>query len=277
MTITAKVIAHSAHKGCPDLITLQLRYPRFIHAELMTHRAFSRNASSSRAVPVERMIADVENDIAMPVEWGKNQPGMQARSEMDIEDALWARVVWGEAAKDAIKHAKRLNALSTHKQIVNRIMEPFSHISVVVTATDWGNFFELRCHDDADPTMRALAFAMRNAIADSSAGDFDRFCQWHLPYIGGEEVTRYSVDELKAMSVARCARVSYLRHDGTYTTADADVALAAKLAEARHMSPFEHQARPTPGERHANLNGWQSQRSLIDKELWIETCLLGSA
>ena len=263
MTIEAKVIAHSAHPGCPDLITLQLRYPRFIHAEVMTHRAFSRNASSSRAVPVARMIADVEADIAMPVEWGKNQPGMQAREPMLSGDAKQARAIWQDAAAGAVAHARRLMAVGAHKQIVNRVLEPFAHISVVVTATDWQNFFDLRRHEDADPTMRALAFAMRNAIADSAPVAFDRFCQWHLPYIGGEEVTRYSVDELKAMSVARCARVSYLRHDGTYTTAEADVALAAKLAKARHMSPFEHQARPTPGKQHANFTGWQSYRSMM--------------
>jgi len=266
MTITAKVIAHSAHEGCHDLITLELRYPRFIHAELMTHRVFSRNASSSRAVPAERMIADVENDIGMPVEWGKNQPGMQARCPLNDYMTSRSRFTWEKAALDAVRNARLLEGYGAHKQIVNRILEPFAHISVVVTATDWDNFFELRCHEDADPTMRALAFAMRNAIADSSAGDFDRFCQWHLPYIGGEEVTRYSVDELKAMSVARCARVSYLRHDGTYTTAEADIALAAKLAKARHMSPFEHQARPTPGERHANFSGWQSYRNMMETE-----------
>lgn len=266
MTIEAKVIAHSAHPGCPDLITLQLRYPRFIHAEVMTHRAFSRNASSSRAVPVARMIADVEADIAMPVEWGKNQPGMQARNEMDVEDVLWAQRVWKEAAADAIRHARLLEALSAHKQIVNRILEPFSHISVVVTATDWDNFFALRCHEDADPTMRALAFAMRNAIADSAPVAFDRFCQWHLPYIDANEVTRYSVDELKAMSVARCARVSYLRHDGTYTTTAQDIELANKLRQSQHLSPFEHQARPTPGKRHANFNEWQSYRNMMEAE-----------
>jgi thymidylate synthase ThyX len=266
MTIEAKVIAHSAHPGCPDLITLQLRYPRFIHAELMTHRAFSRNASSSRAVPVARMIADVEADIAMPVEWGKNQPGMQSREPLTIDDARTAQSIWEDAAYSAITHAKRLADSGAHKQIVNRVLEPFSHISVVVTATDWPNFFELRCHEDADPTMRALAFAMRNAIADSAPVAFDRFCQWHLPYIDANEVTRYSVDELKAMSVARCARVSYLRHDGTYTTTAQDIELANKLRQSQHLSPFEHQARPTPGKRHANFNEWQSYRNMMEAE-----------
>lgn len=265
MTISAKVIAHSAHPGCPDLITLQLRYPRFIHAEMMTHRAFSRNASSSRAVPAARMIADVEADIAMPVEWGKNQPGMQAREPLTIDGERSAKAIWVDAAYSAITHAKRLADSGVHKQIVNRVLEPFAHISVVVTATDWQNFFDLRCHEDADPTMRALAFAMRNAIADSAPVAFDRFCQWHLPYMRGEE-TRYSVDELKAMSVARCARVSYLRHDGTYTTLEQDQALAANLAKARHMSPFEHQARPTPGKQHANFTGWQNYRNMMETE-----------
>lgn len=263
MTIEAKVIAHSAHPGCPDLITLQLRYPRFIHAEVMTHRAFSRNASSSRAVPVARMIADVETDIAMPVEWGKNQPGMQARETLNQYEARDAKSVWEDAAYRAITRAKRLADIGAHKQIVNRILEPFSHISVVATATDWDNFFDLRCHEDADPTMRALAFSMRNAIADSAPTILGP-TGWHKPYVRDAERRKLGPTKSLAASVARCARVSYLRHDGANATADADIELAAKLAKARHMSPFEHQAIPAPGLRFANFTGWQSHRNMME-------------
>lgn len=249
MTIEAKVIAHSSHEGCPDLITIQARYPRFIHPEFMTHRAFSRNASSSRAVPIDRMIQDVLDDPAMPVEWGSNKAGMQAGDEIDWPDN--AKYTWEMAAEDAVFHARRLAALGLHKQIVNRILEPFSHISVVITATDWDNFFSLRCHFAADPTMRVLAEAMRDAIKGSQPQPL-KLGQWHLPY-GGTLVE----------SAARCARVSYLRHDGSNPTYVDDVRLAEFLREENHWSPFEHQAWPTPNERHANLNGWQSQRTIL--------------
>ena len=249
MTIEAKIVAHSSHPGCPDLITVQTRYPRFVHSEVMTHRAFSRSASSSRAVPIARMIQDVLDDPAMPFEWGSNKPGMQAGVE--IENIGWAKAEFHWAVKDAVNHAKKLAALGLHKQIVNRILEPFAHISVVITATDWQNFFELRCHPAADPTMRALAEAIRDAIGDSTALPLG-IDDWHKPYGG-----------TLRQSAARCARVSYLNHDGSNPDPEKDDALADRLDEEKHLSPFEHQAAPMPGERHANLNGWISYRSMM--------------
>jgi thymidylate synthase ThyX len=258
MTITAKVIAHSRHVGSPDLITLECRYPRFIHAEFMTHRAFSRNASSSRAVPVARMIQDVLDDPAMPVAWGSNKPGMQAGEELagdKIRDAVDA---WLSARDTAVRHATRMANTGAHKQIVNRVLEPFAHISVVVTATEWDNFFALRCHPDADPTMRALADAMRDAIA----GSVPRQTMDHLPYIGDDDLDHIEVAAL--ISAARCARVSYLNHDGTAPDIDKDLALAKRLLDSRHMSPFEHQAIANPGHRSRNFNGWTQHRALVE-------------
>lgn len=250
MTIKAKVIAHSSHDGCPDIITVQARYPRFIHSEVMTHRAFSRSASSSRAVPVARMIDEIWDDPAMPMEWGSNKAGMQAGPE--IEDTKKAKAAWLAARKQAADYAYKLHTFGVHKQIANRLLEPFSHISVVITATDWDNFFTLRCHPAADPTMRTLAEAMRDAIKASTPQPLE-LGQWHLPY-GGSLIE----------SAARCARVSYLRHDGSNPTHADDVRLAEFLRAEKHMSPFEHQAWPMPSERHANLNGWQSQRTILE-------------
>lgn len=270
MTISAKVLAHSSHPGCPDLITLQVRYPRFIHAEAKTHRVIridgaeyeflqeisfmddpnlSRNASSSRATPIKRMIEDVVNDPAMPVAWGSQKAGMQAGD--DIEDIGKAMEIWLQARDAAVEFATDAMNLGLHKQVVNRILEPFGHISVVVTATEWDNFFALRCHPAADPTMLALANAMRDAIAQSTATPM-RLGEWHRPY-GGTLLH----------SAARCARVSYLNHDGTNPDTAKDDALADTLMEMGHWSPFEHQAMPTPGYRHANLNGWMSQRTAL--------------
>lgn len=262
MTITAKVIAHSRADGSPDLVTMELRYPRFIHAEFMTHRVFSRNASSSRAVPVSRMIQDVLDDPAMPVVWGSNKPGMQAGEGLTTADRKRAVTEWIDARDSAVNHARNLAAMRLHKQIVNRILEPFAHISVVCTATDWNNFFSLRCHPDADPTMRALAEAMRDAIWWSLPTP----AEWHLPYVSDDERANIDtpVDTLAMISAARCARVSYLNHDGTAPDIDKDLALAKRLLDSKHMSPFEHQACAARDIRSRNFTGWRQHRAYLD-------------
>lgn len=288
MTISAKVIAHSrVDVGTPDLITLQLRYPRFIHAEFMTHRVFSRNASSSRAVPVERMIQDVIDDPAMPVRWGANQPGMQDAGDHDAPvyagfptldgryewQNMSPRDAWLMARDRAFEAAHNFAKAGYHKQVVNRLLEPFGHISVVCTATEWDNFFALRCHPDADPTMRALAEAMRDAIQASEP----EVTAYHLPYVNNDEWEQFpevmSADEcwdiLSLVSAARCARVSYLNHDGSNPDIDKDLALAKRLLESKHMSPFEHQAQGWANgvqktHLNGNLRGWHQFRKMIE-------------
>lgn len=274
MTITAKVIAHSRADNAPDLITLQLRYPRFIHSEFMTHRVFSRNASSSRAVPVERMIQDVIDDPAMPVAWGSNKPGMQAGEELDFYAKKAVIAQWLAASDFAVERAKVMAAEGAHKQIVNRIIEPFTHISVVVTATDWENFFDLRCHPDADPTIQELAYTMGEAIVGSEASSD----QWHLPYINDNEfwkerskgVEDMDWNTLAMISAARCARVSYLNHDGTKPEIEKDLKLAERLLSSKHMSPFEHQARISGDEGTSlwgNFRGWDQHRKMLEQQV----------
>ena len=163
--------------------------------------------------------------------------------------------------------------------IANRLLEPFGHISVVVTATEWDNFFALRCHPDADPTMRALAEAMRDA-REASVPVRQNL---HLPYVLQSEMDeeerlhvtygKLSVSDEKkfsfgaAISAARCARVSYLNHDGSHPDIEKDLALANRLQESKHMSPFEHQARTTGDHGTAlwgNLTGWDQFRKMIE-------------
>lgn len=275
MTITVKVVAHSRAPGVPDLISLQCRYPRFIHAEFMTHRVFSRNASSSRAIPIERMIQDVIDDPAMPVAWGSNKPGMQAGEELTGDLLTFSKMVWDVAKNDAVRHARQLASAGAHKQIVNRLLEPFGHISVVVTATEWSNFFDLRCHPDADPTMRALAEAMQMEVSRGLVNQ--KGSEWHLPYIGDDDWA-WACDEevdngtdlfssLAMISAARCARVSYLNHDGTNPDIEKDLVLAKRLLQSKHMSPFEHQARATGDDGTSlwgNFTGWDQHRKMIE-------------
>ena len=260
MTIMAKIVADSVSQQDVRLCTLQLRYPKFIHGEFMTHRAFSRNASSSRAIPVERLIQDVLDDPAMPVFWGKNRPGMQATEPMQAWEEDEAVEAWLRARDAAVAHARRLASMGVHKQLVNRVIEPWCHINVVVTATDWANFFALRCHPDAQPEMRVLAEAMRDVLAASTPKPL-RLGEWHLPFVNNDEWRNwppdlvvggdgYSGEECNAnlvkLSVARCARVSYLTHDGKTPDVEADLALYERLVGSTplHASPAEHQATP---------------------------------
>lgn len=303
MTITAIVIADSISPEGKRLTTLQLRYPRFIHAEFMTHRVFSRNASSSRAIPVQRMIEDLRRDPAMPIYWGSNKPGMQAGTELDPDEIGVCKSIWLNAMETAISRVEWLMRNNLHKQIANRILEPWAHINVVVTATEWANFFALRAHPDAQPEIKALAEAMMAAMGQSDpvllAPD-----QWHLPYVdlngqsddvdaAENHITANGVlrvvptwdqvvEVLKKVSVARCARVSYLTHDGRKTTVEEDLALYEKLVVSQplHASPAEHQATPDEAldfrpdgthewarsDLHGNLQGWIQHRKLLANE-----------
>ena len=285
-TITAEVIEDSYGPVNPRITTLQLRYPRFIHAELMTHRVFSRNASSSRAVPVPRLIEDIRRGCAMPIHWGKNKKGMQADEQCNEPINLAHRAyspsyisrekAWHEAKENAIDMAERFHAAGYHKQIVNRLLEPFSHINVLVTSTDWANWYALRDHPDAQPEICALAKAMREAM-DNSQPTLRCKWDWHLPYISKGERNAYHINVLKEMSGARCARVSYLTFEMKKPTLDEDLDLYSKLMGGApvHASPTEHQAMPdvldlnrdyAQPKLHGNFRGWIQNRKTIPGE-----------
>lgn len=243
--ITAKVVADSTSNDV-RLTTLELRYPRFIHSEFMTHRMFSRNASSSRAIPVKKMIEQVDNDPAAPIHWGANQPGMQARVELPDYKKSRAQGTWSRASQVAKSKAITLDFTGAHKQIVNRILEPFQFISVVVTATEWDNFFKLRLHEDAQPEIYELARVMKQAMEESEPTLLGQG-QYHVPYTEyGHTLAKFqsNVEEMIKASVARCARVSYLNHDNSEPNMEKDIKLHDQLLNAGHMSPFEHIATP---------------------------------
>lgn len=278
MTITAKIIADSISAEGHRITSVQLRYPKFIHGELMTHRVFSRNAASSRAIPVQRMIQDVKDDPAIPVHWGKNQKGMQADEEMSGPQIADLRGVWLEGRDKAIATATQLMALGLHKQIANRVLEPWFHINTLVTATEWDNFFELRCHPDAQPEMQTLANCIRSAMIESVPVMLEPG-EWHLPYVDAAFLDTHTWALAQKISVARCARVSFLTQEGTVPTVESDLELYERLVGARpiHASPAEHQATPDSrylsgtddgvwrhAEQHRNFVGWRQYRAMID-------------
>lgn len=268
--ISAKIIAHSISPQGKEILTFELEYPRIIHSELMTHRLFSRNAASSRAIPVKTLIEMVRNEPAMPYRFGANQPGMQDKgTEHDgiVGAGYTGREWWKLAALSAARFAEDLAEAGYHKQIANRLLEPFQRMKTVLTSTEYENFWWLRDDEEADPTIEALAKAMHKEV-EASTPELLQPGQWHTPYVdhvygvapGSGDFdppafegycvydennlpVRLTLEEAKAISSSCCAQVSYRRLN---STKDKAMDIFGRLLSGRkvHASPFEHQATP---------------------------------
>ncbi len=244
MTFSATIIADSVSPNGHRLTTIEVTFPRIVLAEFNTHRVFSRNSASSRAIPVRKRISHVQQDPFIPDAWGAEQKGMQAEHDLNDADAEKARAIWRAATANAIESARALAELGAHKEYANRLLEPFMWQTVLVTATEWDNFFALRDSEMAQPEIHEAARLMRAAY-NSSAPRFVDFGEWHLPLIQPDEydgVFEFS-EAARKVSSARCARVSYLTHDGTRDVGK-DLDLFDRLYRPGHMSPFEHVATP---------------------------------
>lgn len=300
MGFDAKVLADSVSPAGHRLTTLEATFPRFVLAEFNTHRVFSRNSASSRAIPVAKQLRRVLDDPYVPIEFGSNKPGMQAGPALAGQARDAAEAEWLAARDDAVRHVLGLITspenvagyddlhacleaaqgqlkeppaewLNVHKQVANRLLEPFMWHTVIVSSTTWDNFFNLRCHPDAQPEIRLIAAKMREAVERSVPTRLEPD-EWHLPLVGeAEREETSSPEELAKVSIGRCARVSYLTHDGTRDLA-ADVTLYDRLLESGHMSPMEHVARPmtaaelAESEWSGNFQGWIAHRKLIPGE-----------
>lgn len=265
-----EIVADSINPADNRLTTFVLTYPRFIHSELMTHRVFSRNAASSRAIPIQAMLVAVQTDTAKPIRWGINGKGMQDHGEASVANQYHASVIWESAMQDAVNSALRLNKLGIHKQIVNRLLEPFMWMTTIVTATEWTNFFKLRVHPAAQPEFQHLAHLMLqhylftdvNSRAIVRTADNVPWGHWHIPFDPQfADDPAISLDERLAVSVARCARVSYTKHDLKYSAME-DEALVKRLGDMGHWSPFEHQARADKYYTDSNFEGWSQYRKI---------------
>lgn len=261
-TIEAKIIADSVSPAGVRITTMEWVYPRFIHGEVMTHRVFSRNAMSSRAVPVKNMLKQVLFDPAMPVHWGANQPGMQAKAELAGWRRLAARGLWRLGSVLAVSVAGLMHLAGVHKQVANRVLEPWQWMHTLVTSTEWDNFFELRHHPDAQPEFYALAKRVLTEMEISAPARTG----YHVPFISTEERADMQAEEAFKVSAARCARVSYLTHDGKAPSKEADLKLFDRLAGSKpfHASPLEHQAVAMDSlnseDYSGNLKGWHQFR-----------------
>jgi thymidylate synthase ThyX len=264
MTIQAHVLCDSVSLGKTRLTTLRVTMPRFVLAEFNTHRVFSRNAGSSRAISVKRRLAAISANPVLPVEWGIEQKGMQASAQLTQDDADLAERIWRAAAQSASWSASQLAELGVHKQVVNRLLEPFSWVDAIVTSTEWDNFFRLRLSSEAQPEMHAVAAAMREAL-HASVPTVMPWGGWHLPTITDEDrgaITDF--EDLCYVAAGRLARVSY-EAVGKSWASDRD--LARSLVRSGHWSPFEHVAVARQGraDRCRNfLKDWDQLRALLD-------------
>lgn len=236
-------------------------YPRIILAEINTHRMLSRSTASSRAIPIHKQIEKVKTRPFIPSWIGASQSGMQANNEVDENDQRDFKGSWLELSVMACNTARYLDNLGIHKQIVNRVLEPWGYVTSIFTATEWDNLYKLRCHKDAQPEFQALAYKMLEAHAQSVPLRSDL----HIPFGDKMEHGLSEEDKIK-IACARCARISYENHDGNKDSAD-DLRLYEQLKKSGHMSPFEHVAKANINDTFVgNFQGWIQHRKMILNE-----------
>jgi hypothetical protein len=266
LKISAEVVAYSRNTATGHTVTsFLLTYPRYVHAELMTHRVFSRNSASSRAIPVSRMLRDVWKNPVVPVRFGSAKKGMQDGGALPPWRAWLCRRLWLAARYPAIAAAWLLHRMGLHKQITNRVLEPWMWITVLVTATDWRNFYRLRLHPAAQPEMQELARVML---------ELHRQClprplmpgQWHLPFVTDEDRYTREPSTLPVVCTAAAARTSYTKALESKGFED-DKRLHDQLRGNGHASPFEHACEAMPDDRrYGNLRAFRSYRLTLPGE-----------
>ena len=304
--ITAKIVKDSISPAGKRITSFELDFHRFVLAEFNTHKMVSKNSASSRAIPIEKVIQNIIDNPAIPVWWGKNQSGMQAKEELDnvikvyredranwlggvpyhqkleYTDREWAEILWLIARDSAIQNAQTLAKLGVHKQIVNRLLEPWVITKVIATATDWDNFFHLRNHPDAQPEIWQLAKLMYEKYEANTPTRLT-YGEWHLPYIetkftyfpvedtdesrlisywsNNEQV---SLEDAKKISASLCAQVSFRKADESL---DKAIKIFDRLIESKpvHSSPTEHQGTPLddPKAISGTFRGWLQFRHTI--------------
>ena len=316
---SVSVVKDSFHRvnGIKSRITtFELTFPRFILSEFNTHRVFSRNSASSRAIPAKKQIGAILKGGFVPKSFGTDIRGMQAGPDLAGAAHDQAVEIWTSSRNAAVAHAVALllgnekarkytenpdvlnyssvqdellqeldvyakvsraeadhEYLNVHKQLANRILEPYSWHTVIVTSTEWDNFFALRANAEAQPEIQTIARMTLEAYEASTPQELTEG-QWHLPLVQPDEMGEAIKDPEKwrMVSAGRCARVSYETHNNKRDT-EADVQLFERLYTSGHMSPLEHVARPEPGLDEngellwsGNFRGWHQWRKDFKNE-----------
>jgi hypothetical protein len=274
----AEVIADSINPAGERITTMQCRFPRMILAEANTHRLFSRNSSSSRAIPVERKIAEVMKTPFVPYRFMKNERGMQSTVPCTPEEDAEAAETWLAARLDAVDYATDLVEKGIHKQFANRILEPWTWHEWVVTSVFWENFRVQRTGPLPQPEMAVLGEQMIQARDLSTPVEVE-WGGWHLPYTDtpgcGDRTYR---SRLMRISAARCCRVSFTPYTGDQEDLDDDLRLYDDLttADPMHSSPLEHPAKAVPNLGKLPVSNfsptrWGQLRHMIEAERGIES------
>lgn len=242
----------------------EIQYPRIIMAEVNTHRMLSKVSASSRAIPINKQIEKVKTNPFIPSYLGKNKSGMQASEELDDESILKFKREWLSLADEACNTARKLEALGVHKQITNRVLEPFSYVKTLIAGTEFANLFKLRAHKDAQPEFMLLASKMLEEYISSVPITVTE--GWHGAFMD-RMPPGTTEEERKKIMVARAARISYDNFDGEIKKED-DIRLHDQLLESKHMSPFEFVVYPSKNKdfRYGNLDGFIQYRKTIKGE-----------
>jgi hypothetical protein len=293
VAISSKIIADSISNKGKRITTFEIEMPRWILSEFNTHRMLSRNSASSRAIPIKANIDNIYNNTAIPVHWGLNQAGMVADAEASDEIQRLAIACWIRARDNAITSALTLDSYGIHKQVANRLIELFTYQRVIVTGTEFANYFWLRNHKDAQPEIKELADLMYQDYTSSKPVILDPD-MWHTPYyrlgFWAKGMPEPLQDALK-ISASCCAQVSYRKQDDSLEKANRVYDMLNLEDESdetrKHASPVEHQASPISwcvkalsftwekGVTHrtrqgdlwsGNFNGWVQHRQLIKDE-----------
>lgn len=316
-THSAEIIEDSISPGGVRLTSMVVVFPRQVLAEFNTHRVYSRNSASSRAIPVAKQLQMIMDNPFIPDTVGKNKSGMQAGEPLSPEEmetlqnqimtqrdraiiGTFENLLGGNVVRDLTskndfvsvlmdgfqdsnvfdvllgyykqflaeqKTGTAPNLLNAHKETVNRYLEPWMWHEVIVTSTEWSNFFALRDHPKADPKIQKVAAHMEKALQTSAPTPVG-VGSWHTPFLNEEErLALEQGDETMVMvSAARSARVSFLTHFGTRDL-EKDLFLSGMLSSDGHMSPFEHVATPLENNEFlGNFRGWKQLRKMMPYE-----------
>lgn len=294
--IIARIIADSVTANGKRFTTFEWELPRLILAEVNTHRMLSKNTSSSRAIPLNAAIENIQKNPAFPVYWGKNQAGMSASEELTGEALNKAYELWQKGIDQNIALVREFQEVGLHKQTSARFLETGQLIRSVISGTEWENLWWLRDHSAAQPEFQELARVAHQAYKES-VPQMILVSEWHLPYItsirnkeSGEmeyfdsDGTQLTLENAQKISASCCAQVSYRKND---TSLEKALDIYEKLVgmDRAHSSPFEHAGTPIPlntvpfdpstwpqGVTHVtkegqlgsgNLRGWIQYRQLI--------------
>ncbi len=247
------------------LATFAIKIPKFVWGHVSSHRSLSRNSASSRAIPAKKIRTSVLKEPFIPLYFGENQSGMRAGEPLNGIRLFLAKKVWLWSRYIPVVFHFFGEKIGFHKEVLNRILEPWLMVDIVVSGTEWNNFIFLRKHQDAQPEIQYVAEQIETLLKNTQPKVLQSG-EWHTPFILESE-SDIDIETKKKVSTARCARVSYKLFDGKVSNIEADIKLHDRLSSSGHWSPFEHVAQAmNNSSRYGNLVGFKQYRKEFENE-----------